>query len=436
MISQEPQSLPFFDGADNGEQGVWNLTDAEIATFANIFRKEGGTFKLDGTDARALLLRSGLSNSELCDIWDLADADKDGKLTFGEFLVAMQLVSKVRDGKAFIPPQLPEILKSYLSTSLPSAVESNPAPLPESPKRVVDTGGFGPSAPSHPVLEPLGSKPDLPNSPAFGSRSVHFAASPLNSTPTVAAPAVASQPTLLEQELAEEHKNVIESISRSRQFRKQALEGRARLSALREEAKKTELALVAADHEVEKTQDQILNLQQQIVENEDELDAFRRETGQVSLENGDVVQAVSSIREAIGEDEREVLELRAQLERVQREKIDLQSSLSVLQEKKRQADQDRNLMIVGLENERAKLVALRAERLKLWEQRHQVTRELTTKTFDQLATAARKPLVLPGSPADVSPTKTRSSRDRKGVRADSASQQFDSNPQWTVRFPN
>ena len=124
-----------------------------------------------------------------------------------------------------------------------------------------------------------------------------------------------------------------------------------------------------------------------------------------------------------------MLELRAQIDRVQREKIDLQSTLGVLQEKKRQADQDRNLMIVGLENERSKLVSVRAERLKLWEQRHQLTRELTTKTFDQLnPRAANSGLILPSSAALNSPQR-HAVRDRKGVRADSPSQQ--DNATWS-----
>jgi hypothetical protein len=113
-----------------------------------------------------------------------------------------------------------------------------------------------------------------------------------------------------------------------------------------------------------------------------------------------------------------------------------------LTEKKRQGDQDRNLMLVGLENERAKLVAVRAERLQLWEQRHQVTRELTTKTFDQLAGAnVGKGVVIPSSAADMSPK--RPMRDRKGVKADSsAAPEWNSNPQWspfgsnTVTFPH
>ena len=406
LISQEPPSLPFFEGSDSGPDGLWKPSESEMKVYVDLFEKEGGSTKLDGTDARALLLRSGLSHSELCDIWDLSDTDRDGKLTFGEFVAAMVLVSRVRDGKAFIPPQLPAPLKDLLNITRSEAasvykVSPPTVVLPPSAKEPVI--GFGSDKPSTaPLVRELESSPRYKPEPV-----------------------VKAEPTLVEQQMSLEHRAVTESTIRDRGLRKQVLEGRARLASLKEDAKKIEIELVSADHEAQRVGDQILSLKHQIAETEDELETFRREAGQAVLPSGgannDIVQAVASIRESVGESEREVLELRAQIERVQREKIDLQSNLSVLQEKKRQADQDRNLMIVGLENERAKLVAVRAERLKLWEQRHQLTRELTTKTFEQMnPKAAQSGLILP-SAAALSPARSQQVRDRKGIKSDSMS---------------
>ena len=406
LICQEPPSLPFFEGSDNGPEGLWKPSESEMKTFATLFEKEGGSSKMDGSDARALLLRSGLSHSELCDIWDLADTDRDGKLMFGEFVAAMVLVSRVRDGKAFIPPQLPGPLKELLNITLSDASSTyKVAPptvlLPPSAKEPVM--GFGSERPpTSPFVR------EMETSPRMRPESV-----------------VKPEPTLLDQELVMERRGLTESFGRNRELRKQVIEGRARLASIKEDAKKIEIELVSADAEAQRVGDQILSLKHQIAETEDELETFRREAGQAVLyaggTNSDVVQAVASIRESVGESEREVMELRAQIERVQREKIDLQSNLSVLQEKKRQSDQDRNLMIVGLENERAKLVAVRAERLKLWEQRHQLTRELTTKTFEQMnPKVAQSGLILP-STASLSPAKSGLVRDRKGVKAESVS---------------
>lgn len=388
QLGMEPQSLPFFEGASGSPEEAWRLSDSEIQRYAELFRREGATTKLDGNDARGLLSRSGLSNSELCDIWDLADVDKDGKLTFGEFLVAMQLISKVRDGKVFFPSVLPDILRSYLATILPAAA----------PQVVVSTGPTGIAPTLGPPIGPS-SGPMTGTDPTLEPRRDHIPTQALILSKK-------EEESILERELASEKRMVGQSIDRRRQFRKQVLDGRARLASLKEEAKKSEMALMSVDHAMEKIQDQILSLKQQIDEGEEELDQFRRESGQIAG-GDDVLAAVSSIKRSIGDDEKEVLELRMQLERVQREKLDLQSSLAVVRERKRIADQDRNMLISGLENERAKLVALRAERLKLWEQRHQLTRELTTKTFDKLnhnTNATKLPV--------------RSVRDRKGVKAD------------------
>ena len=413
LLSAEPQSLPYFENADGGPDAEWKVSESEIRRYADLYRREGGTHKLDGSDARALLLKSGLSTSELCDVWDLADADKDGKLTFGEFIVVMQLVSKIRDGKAFLPPDLPKALAEYLKT-----------PLPESPSAVPTSDT--PQVPSSlPVSEPT---PRVASEPLITSRpvaNIGFGSTERSSPLEARTPAFPASPSMAmaDRELAAEQRSVADAFGRHQQFRKQALDGRSRLESLRQEAKTTEIELVSADHQVQRTQDQILSLQQQIAEAEDELDTFRREAGQTAL-GGDVLAAVSAIRESIGEDEREVLELRAKIERIQREKIDLQSTFSVLKEKKRQADQDRNLLIVALESDRAKLVSVRAERLQLWEQRHQLTRELTTKTFDQLNTQhGLRTGVLPSSAALVtSPVRVQAGRDRKGVRAETTSQ--------------
>jgi predicted nucleic acid-binding Zn-ribbon protein len=364
--------------------------------------------KLDGTDARALLVRSGLTSSELCDIWDLADVDKDGKLTFGEFLVIMQLVSKVRDGSAFVPPELPPVLKEYLNTKLPSQIAPTPQLGVSLPERV-PTANQTPAVPGA-----FGAPAELQKEPRIGESSMEFMASGSRT---------ASQHYLrsIDNELG----------SRQRQFRRQVNDGRSRLESLREEARKTELALVDSDHRVERFQDAILSLKQQISEAENELEEFKREVG-ASAHDADVVQAVAQVRELLANDEREIMEVRGQLERLQREKVDLQSKLAVLSEKRRQADQDRNLLIVGLETDRAKLVSVRAERLKLWEQRHELTRELTTKAFDQIvsnksgAAVAATMGIIP-STTMLKPPLTMS-RDRKGIKADMTSRSIDGTP--------
>ena len=64
---------------------------------------------LNGNQARALLMQSGLPNPLLAQIWALADIDRDGRLTSEEFVLAMHLAEMARQREpvpAVLPPEL------------------------------------------------------------------------------------------------------------------------------------------------------------------------------------------------------------------------------------------------------------------------------------------------------------------------------------------
>ncbi|CAF0879616.1 unnamed protein product [Brachionus calyciflorus] len=68
--------------------------------------------KLSGARVKPFLLKSGLSVDILGKIWELSDLDQDGQLDRDEFLIAMQLVQKAKDGFT-IPDQLPPSLLPF-----------------------------------------------------------------------------------------------------------------------------------------------------------------------------------------------------------------------------------------------------------------------------------------------------------------------------------
>merc|ERR1712106_789763 len=61
---------------------------------------------LAAVQARGVLLQTGLAQQTLATVWNLADIDKDGKLSVEEFIVAMHLCEMGMKGEP-LPTQLP-----------------------------------------------------------------------------------------------------------------------------------------------------------------------------------------------------------------------------------------------------------------------------------------------------------------------------------------
>jgi GTPase SAR1 family protein len=96
----------------------WQVTEEEFekarSEFAGLGPSEDG--KLAGALARPVLTASGLPNAQLRKIWNLADYDRDGKLTVFEYALASHLVSKVVNGET-LPDVLPPGLRPPNSSS-------------------------------------------------------------------------------------------------------------------------------------------------------------------------------------------------------------------------------------------------------------------------------------------------------------------------------
>ncbi|KAI9474280.1 MAG: P-loop containing nucleoside triphosphate hydrolase protein [Benjaminiella poitrasii] len=66
--------------------------------------------KVSGTDVKPVLMKSGLPNDQLAQIWRLADIDNDGYMDIDEFCIAMHLIKAVRTGGTQLPEKLPNTL--------------------------------------------------------------------------------------------------------------------------------------------------------------------------------------------------------------------------------------------------------------------------------------------------------------------------------------
>lgn len=92
----------------------------DLRKYARLFeRATAGRARLDAGTARDLFGRSGLSTGVLARAWDISDADRDGHLSWSEFVVAMHLIRAARKGRE--PPQaLPMELVAFVAGLGPS----------------------------------------------------------------------------------------------------------------------------------------------------------------------------------------------------------------------------------------------------------------------------------------------------------------------------
>lgn len=97
-MNQPNESLP-----------LWQPNHEELRRFQQLFDQLQDHGFVSADRAREVLESSGLPLNDLAKIWDLADAGDDGKLSLGEFLCAMSLSARRREGRQ-LPQSLPDEL--------------------------------------------------------------------------------------------------------------------------------------------------------------------------------------------------------------------------------------------------------------------------------------------------------------------------------------
>ena len=172
--------------------------------FESIFNNNsGGRSSLTGLEARTLFERTGVGYEDLARIWGMADPRDTGQLTRNQFIVAMQLIVKVKQ-RVRLPDVLPACLQAILAA--PAAAQQPPAPKSE-PFAEFQAFSAGPPAPtgfgvnppppqgfgmippaSQPGLASFGTNPSpqagfvvnpaIPSYPANFSNNSAFATSP------------------------------------------------------------------------------------------------------------------------------------------------------------------------------------------------------------------------------------------------------------------
>eukprot|EP00029_Vermamoeba_vermiformis_P001936 TRINITY_DN1219_c0_g1_i1.p1 TRINITY_DN1219_c0_g1~~TRINITY_DN1219_c0_g1_i1.p1 ORF type:complete len:680 (-),score=198.96 TRINITY_DN1219_c0_g1_i1:59-2098(-) len=99
---------------------VWEFNDRQVGDYRQYFQ----TFDTDkdgfiqAAEVKDMFLKSGISVTDLAVIWELSDADKDGKLSESEFIVAVFLIWARKQGVE-LPKQLPDSLLKTLKDPKP-----------------------------------------------------------------------------------------------------------------------------------------------------------------------------------------------------------------------------------------------------------------------------------------------------------------------------
>lgn len=199
----------------------------------------------------------------------------------------------------------------------------------------------------------------------------------------------------LSREVLEERHDLERQLARRRDFERQLQESHSRLEALREDRRRVEIEKAAAQRNITHLQDEMGFVEREVKDAEEDL-TLLRESGDLTRdgsnskgrrgpapyssgedERRDVLSKVRAEKELLQKDQRAIEEYRSRLEDIFKRKTAGQELQQSLLEKQRQTEQDRGLMLTAIEAERGKLSAMRADRLRMWEERSVLEREMS-----------------------------------------------------------
>eukprot|EP00096_Caligus_rogercresseyi_P015547 TRINITY_DN799_c0_g1_i6.p1 TRINITY_DN799_c0_g1~~TRINITY_DN799_c0_g1_i6.p1 ORF type:complete len:898 (+),score=300.51 TRINITY_DN799_c0_g1_i6:905-3598(+) len=142
MMGQPGQMIPMVShdgsGSSTPQQSApaldWGIPPATRAKYASAFQQadRGRSGFLAGVPARNILLRSGLPQNVLAQIWALSDVDNDGKLSLEEFILSGYFCDQAQKGEPMpkvvppnlVPPSLRKAKESASSGGTPVSVKS------------------------------------------------------------------------------------------------------------------------------------------------------------------------------------------------------------------------------------------------------------------------------------------------------------------------
>ncbi|CAJ1329490.1 unnamed protein product [Effrenium voratum] len=230
----------------------------------------------------------------------------------------------------------------------------------------------------------------------------------------------------LSGEVLAERRDLEQQLQRRRTLEEQLREARGRLDEAREQQRAAEVEAAASRRRCAQMQDELVFVTREVKGVEEDLEALRSAVGEEAKkvplpytdpeeERRDVLTKVRAERELVMKDQKAIEELRTRLDEVFKQKLEAQSQQQALLERQRQCEQDRSLMLTAMEAERAKFMTMRADRLRVWQERADLEKQL--QDLDQELLVSRQ---VPGRSVPAAKAREEQPNRRKGVPHEAA----------------
>lgn len=355
------QCIPVFDRTvldATGKPGAFAMSQAEWNSYHKLFLSmdhDGDGF-VEGQDVRRYYkTRNELSDDELLRIWELADADVDGRLSLNEFVVMEHLV-RVRLASAVgIPRQLPPELQ-LPPTYATSAPEQKGTALRDTvPHLVRNESGVSTTSTLRDPHSSRGHKKDAVNTGHFtgngdstGNADVIHPHSP-RKLPTDTLTALVNVPS--STALVEVNRQMREHI----------------------ESLKSHVQDLQVDMDKMERENAYLKSLYQVKD---------EHTGQLHALHSAYGTEAETERSYLRQEERELSELQEKLKALRREKLRLESEKQALREALRHSENATQTMMRSLNNEQNKVGSLRNERLHTMRKKIELLESMRTTGSD------------------------------------------------------
>lgn len=349
-------------------------------------RSSGADGFVDLSEGQRLLRRAGVQEHQLPNVWELSDLDRDRRLSLREFVCAMSLAEQVRRGQA-LPVEVRPEQQEAMAAGVERLLQQGAVRGKESADVPFSTGTLGPTASGRLAPEtPLGQMAQV--------------------LKLVARVDPSGELQRLSREVLAERQQLEQQLAHRRSLEEQLREARGRLDEASELKRKSAVEAAAAQKRIAQMQDELVFVTREVNGAEEDLKSLRQASGQEKEprsralpapytdpeeERRDVLSKVRAERELLMKDQKAIEELREQLSEIFRLKHEAQSQQQALLEQQRQCEQDRSLMLTAIEAERSKLMAARAERLRIWKERSDLEKQLQDVDQERLLVSRQVP---------------------------------------------